>query len=268
MQRELGQNIYTVNVVVGQTPDGDKETESATLPPGQWRRDLIIAALIRTRYSADDMEAIFNNVLADLTDRDARAAHKAMQQWRRRCKQWATELMQWAEENNVGQAEVEPDPTPAQPDTTIEAVDGVATLSAAVELAKEQATDLEDEQAVNLPDLFPLWAEQIGKPLHAGERYLYQGRLWKVLQDHTAQADWTPTVAASLFTEVVAEQQGGDEPEAGTLENPIPYSGNMELEEGKYYTQYDVVYLCTRSTGTPVYHDLSALVGLYVQVVE
>lgn len=262
----MGQNIYTVNVVVGQTPDGDIETESATLPPGQWRRDLIISALIRTRYSADDMEAIAMNVLADLSNSEARAAHKAMQQWRKRAKQWATELMQWAQDNGVGQAEAEADPEPAQPDNTVEEADGVAILSAAVELAKEQAEDLEDEQAANLPDLFPLWADNIGKVLPVGMRYAYKSRLWKVLQEHTAQAEWAPDIAHALFTEVVAQQDG--QPEAGTLENPIPYNGNMELEEGKYYTQYDVVYLCIRSSGTPVYHDLSALVGLYVQVVE
>lgn len=40
----------------------------------------------------------------------------------------------------------------------------------------------------------------------------------------------------------------------------------MELFEGKYYTQNSIVYICTRSTGTAVYHALSNLVGLYVEV--
>jgi hypothetical protein len=38
----------------------------------------------------------------------------------------------------------------------------------------------------------------------------------------------------------------------------------MALEEGKYYKQYDVVYLCTRDTVNPVYADLIGLVGIYV----
>ena len=42
----------------------------------------------------------------------------------------------------------------------------------------------------------------------------------------------------------------------------------MELIEGKYYSQNGVVYLCTRSTGQAVYHNLSDLVGIYVQVIE
>lgn len=213
------------------------------------------------------MEAIVNNCLADLTDRDAKSAHKAMQQWRKNAKQWATELMQYAEENHIAEVELTPDAEPFEPDNTVEGYDGVDILGASVELAKDQASELDDETAVTVPALFPLWADNIGNALKAGERYSYLGRLWKVLQDHTAQADWTPDVAASLFTEVVAEGGGGDA-EPGTLENPIPYNNNMELEEGKYYTQDGVVYLCTRSTGVPVYNPLAQLVGLYVVVVE
>jgi hypothetical protein len=53
----------------------------------------------------------------------------------------------------------------------------------------------------------------------------------------------------------------------GSLENPIPYEGNMALEEGKYYQQSGVVYLCTRDTGVPVYNALKDLVGIYVEAV-
>ena len=38
------------------------------------------------------------------------------------------------------------------------------------------------------------------------------------------------------------------------------------LFEGKYYSQFDVVYICTRSTGVAVYNNLADLVGLYVEV--
>ena len=39
----------------------------------------------------------------------------------------------------------------------------------------------------------------------------------------------------------------------------------MELEEGKYYSQDGVTYLCTRDTGIPVYNALKDLVGIYVE---
>ena len=42
----------------------------------------------------------------------------------------------------------------------------------------------------------------------------------------------------------------------------------MALENGKYYIQDGVTYLCNRDTGNPVYNALSELVGLYVEIAE
>lgn len=259
VRRDLGQNIFTIAFDVHET-DGGYEFETQELTPGVWNRSEIIRAIIRSRYSADDMEAIHNNVLADLTDSGARDEHKAMQQWRKKAKQWSRELMIWAEEHGIAQAELLPDPEPHEPDDSTQGYDGVATLSAAVELAKDQATDLPDEKAAKLPELFPLWLELIGQQLKAGQRVTHLDRVWKVLQDHTAQADWSPDVAASLFTEVASD------PEQGTKDNPIPYNNNMELFEGLYYSQDGVTYLCIRSTGVPVYNNLADLVHIYVEV--
>lgn len=265
-RRELGQNIFIVAFDVTETENGYEYYTAELSLGGVWRRDLIISAIIRTKYSTDEMEAIAMNVLADFTNRDARNEHRAMQQWRQKAKQWATELMQWAQEHGIAEVELEPMPEHEAPDETIESGDSIGTLSAAIILAREDAAELEDDKAVEVPELFPLWADQIGKQVKAGERYTYRLHLYKVLQDHTVQAEWTPDVTPALFTEVVVQGEG--EAEIGTLDNPIPYNGNMELEEGKYYSQDGVTYLCIRSTGTPVYHPLAQLVGLYVEVVE
>lgn len=73
---------------------------------------------------------------------------------------------------------------------------------------------------------------------------------------------WVPGVGTeSLYTRI-------DETHDGTKYDPIPYSGNMALEAGKCYWQGGVTYLCNRDTGNPVYHALSELVGLYVEVVN
>ena len=85
------------------------------------------------------------------------------------------------------------------------------------------------------------------------------GKLWRVLQAHTAQTGWEPGNAPSLFEQI-------NETHAGTLDDPIPYEGNMALTSGKYYLQGGVIYRCIRDTGNPVYHSLSQLVGLYVEV--
>ena len=87
--------------------------------------------------------------------------------------------------------------------------------------------------------------------------------LYKTAQDNvTFQAQYRPGDGTeSLYTRI-------DEIHAGTLEDPIPYAGNMALENGKYYSQDGVIYLCTRDTEIPVYQALADLVGLYVEIAE
>ena len=96
----------------------------------------------------------------------------------------------------------------------------------------------------------------------ADERIRYEWKLYKVLQGHTSQADWTPDITPSLY-ERIAEPGEGDTPT-----KPIAYSSSMALIRDKYYEQYDVVYHCIRGSGIAVYADLSALVGNYVEVYE
>ena len=81
-----------------------------------------------------------------------------------------------------------------------------------------------------------------------------------MLQAHTAQVGWEPENAASLWEQI-------NETHAGTIDDPIPYSGNMALTSGLYYMQDWVIYKCTRDTGNPVYHALDELAGLYVEKV-
>ena len=214
-------------------------------------------------YPTDKMQAVINNCLNNFFDPDHLSEYQALQAWRKTAKQYAREAMTWAAEQGIEPVGL-PDDDDSQ-DTGELTPDGMLMLQQAVKLMKGQAIDLPDDQAVEVPALFPTWASKLGQAVNVGERLYYDGRLYKVLQAHTVQADWTPTAAASLFAEVVVQQDG--EPELGTLENPIPYSGNMVLENGKYYSQGGVTYLCIRDTGNPVYHDLSALVGLYVQAV-
>ena len=116
---------------------------------------------------------------------------------------------------------------------------------------------LDDAEAVTVKTLYPAWEPDTA--YKTGERLLYADVLYKVLQDHTSQADWLPSDTAALYTAI-------DETHAGTAEDPIPYGGNMALENGLYYVQDGIVYLCTRDTGNPVYNPLSELVGLFVEI--
>ena len=58
-----------------------------------------------------------------------------------------------------------------------------------------------DEQAYEVPVLYPMWKEDIA--YIAGERIMYNDVLYKVLTAHTSQADWAPDVAVSLFAKVL-----------------------------------------------------------------
>ena len=118
--------------------------------------------------------------------------------------------------------------------------------------------NVDDNTALRMTAFYPEWAENT--EYTTGYKAQRGGKLWRCIQAHTSQAGWEPENAASLWTEIC-------ESHAGTLEDPIPYSGNMALESGKYYSQDGKVYRCTRDTGNPVYNALSELVGLYVEEV-
>ena len=134
-----------------------------------------------------------------------------------------------------------------------------AIKNLAVKQAK-QVTD--DQEALELQILYKSWDQQIGKQLNAGEYVQHEGKLYRVLHAHTAQSTWAPgNGTESLFVVI-------DKEHTGTLDDPIPYDKNMELFNGKYYIQNEVVYLCTRDSGAPLYHDLSSLVGIYVEEVK
>ena len=118
--------------------------------------------------------------------------------------------------------------------------------------------EVDDNTALRMVVFYPEWVANV--TYSVGHKVQYNGRLYKVIQPHTSQVTWEPTNTPSLWTEVC-------ETHAGTLEDPIPYNGNMALTTGLYYTQDYEIYKCIRDTSNPVYHSLSELVGLYVEVI-
>ena len=127
-------------------------------------------------------------------------------------------------------------------------------------IIERAAESLSDGYALECVELTEPWAAGIEYP--QGKRLRYCGKLYRVRQKHTSQADWIPSETPSLYAEVAKPSQGDDP------SNPIPYDGNMELTESKYYSQSGIVYICTRSTGVPVYNALADLVHIYVEVVS
>lgn len=115
-----------------------------------------------------------------------------------------------------------------------------------------------DNTAYKMSAFYPSWEVNTHYPV--GYKVQYNGKLYKVIQEHTSVEGWQPTQAASLFTEI-------NETFSGVIDDPIPYSGNMALENGKHYIQNGAIYICIRDTVNPVYNALSDLVGLYVEAV-
>ena len=124
------------------------------------------------------------------------------------------------------------------------------------------AKSLSDTDALDGIELFPAWVAD--KWYDMDYRIQHGGKLYKVRQGHTSSELYEPGAVGSeaLYAEV--ERPG----EGDTPDNPIHYNNNMELFEGKYYEQASIVYICVRSTGTPVFNNLAELVHLYVEVYE
>ena len=112
-------------------------------------------------------------------------------------------------------------------------------------------------EALRVKNRYPEW--EVGIDVVKGHKYQYGGDLWEVLQGHKTQENWKPSLeTASLWKRV-------DEEHAGTKDDPIPYAPPMEIFKDKYYTQSKVLYKCIRDSGQPLSHNLSDLVGNYVE---
>lgn len=68
-------------------------------------------------------------------------------------------------------------------------------------MIEELTVNLDDEEAISSAELFPNW--KVDTQYVIGDRVRYGSILYKVLQAHTSQADWTPDVAVSLFARVL-----------------------------------------------------------------
>ena len=72
------------------------------------------------------------------------------------------------------------------------------------QLIEQLAVTLDDETALTGVELFPMWA--IGRAYAAGDRVQHGGILYKCVQAHTSQADWTPDATQALWVVVSIEE--------------------------------------------------------------
>ena len=67
-------------------------------------------------------------------------------------------------------------------------------------MIEKAAVSLDDSDALTAIELFPVWA--VGTAYSVNDRIRYNGKLYRVVQDHTSQSDWTPDATPALYTEV------------------------------------------------------------------
>lgn len=96
------------------------------------------------------------------------------------------------------------------------------------------AVSMDDALAMSNAELFPRWVS--GHAYQVGDRVCMDGTLYKVIQGHTSQEDWTPDVAVSLFAEILPGQDGTEIGEWVQPDSTNPYmNGDRVTYNGKTY---------------------------------
>jgi len=126
------------------------------------------------------------------------------------------------------------------------------------EMMHKASASLSDTDALQAIELYDEWKPDTDYII--GDRRGYEGTLYKSRQVHTSQSIYPPNITPALW-EVVAPEGKGDSPD-----NPIVYDQSMAIEKDKYYIENDVLYICTRSSGVPLYTALANVVGNYVEI--
>ena len=116
-------------------------------------------------------------------------------------------------------------------------------LSAAARLYVQAATDVPDETALEMPDLFRTWEEALAAGTTLAQNSIVNdgGTLYRVVSAGGVipQAHQPPHGEGML-----AVYRPIDTTHAGTMEDPIPWVYGMDCTSGLYYSYNAVVYLC------------------------
>ena len=121
-------------------------------------------------------------------------------------------------------------------------------------IARYSALGLTNEQMAENP----VWVDKTGN----GHDLQMKNFAWGGMSGVGGYVDnWKPSMATASLWKVV------DEEHKGTIDDPIIYIPPMEIFKDKYYIQNGIKYKCTRNSEQPLTHDLSALVGLYVETI-
>lgn len=151
---------------------------------------------------------------------------------------------------------VAPEPAPYEP----------SEYDLLMEVAKEdfnKRTDVGNADALRYQKIVYPFDHYIEDSLATGQLVVYDDRIYRVRQDiPVVLASQYPSVDTAALYEIIEKEHTGE------IDDPIPYNPPMEIFLGKYYTQGDGLYLCTRDSDTALTHNLADLVGIYVEVAD
>lgn len=151
-------------------------------------------------------------------------------------------------------------------------IDGPETYEEVVRAVAENELSLKDitrkinrlnltaAEALSVKTAYPKWEDKVGCTIEQGYITLYSNSLWRARQSHLALSVYPPSIATASLYEMIEKDHDG------SSEDPIPYSPPMEIFEGKYYVQDDMLYRCIRDSGMALVHNLHDLTGTYVEL--
>lgn len=125
-----------------------------------------------------------------------------------------------------------------------------------------QRTDIPNQEALDRMVVIYDWSKYIGKVLLQGQLCVYNDKVWRSRQEHTVLEVYPPSMDTASLYEVIEIIPTGEK------DDPIPYTPPMEIFLDKYYTEDNILYVCTRGSGGVLTHNLKDLINLYVSIVE
>ena len=142
---------------------------------------------------------------------------------------------------------------------SIEDLEEITSNIQEIDKAKEaikysiNSLDLSNNDAIKFKDYLPYWADYINKSMPKDFKFQYNNQPYKTLQYiNIVLENQTPDIVYALYAIINEEHDG-------TLEDPIPYVQQMAIEKGKYYIQYDVVYIAIQNMPTGMPYDLNQI---------
>jgi len=108
-----------------------------------------------------------------------------------------------------------------------------SVIQAVKKILAAQSEQLTDEEALGVAALYPTWTSKNGEVVTVGERLWYNEKLYKVVQTHSVQSDWTPDVTPALYTEITIVEWPDFVPPTGTQDAYM--TGDKVTFNGEHY---------------------------------